>query len=74
MVLVSAIDGHQHNLGSVQISNDGRTDASERLHSYDVQILNKNGRIFRDGRVENWDREGKSPMQLLAAALKAAGY
>ncbi len=61
-------------LGTVKIFNDGSTPADDPLHNYGVEILNSRGVVFRRGTIHAWPRQQKSPMQLLCAALIAAGY
>lgn len=60
-------------LGSIVIVNDG-TGTPDR-GNYDVEQYDKHTkRVVRKGRVENWPRNSKSPVQLLAAAIKALGH
>lgn len=74
MRLDSAIsESRDRPLGSLRISNDGEPTSAAR-HNYDVEVLGVKGQTIRRGRLENWPRDAKSPMQLLAAALDACGY
>lgn len=73
MVLLSAITGGKTSLGSITITNDGT--GSPRNGNYDVAQYDKTGkRVVRRGRVEQWPRNDRSPVQLLAAALKSLGH
>jgi hypothetical protein len=73
MVLVSAVNGNKTSLGSITITNDGT--GGKNSGNYDVVQLDKTGkRTVRKGRVERWPRHYRSPVQLLAAALKSLGY
>lgn len=74
MDLDSALSpSRDRHLGSIDIVNDGQP-ATPRLHNYDVTVRGTRGQVIRRGRIERWDRDGKSPMQLLTAALASAGY
>lgn len=73
MVLLSAVTGAKTSLGSITITNDGT--GNKKLRSYDVKQFDKGGkRVVRKGRVERWPSNDRSPVQLLAAALKALGH
>jgi hypothetical protein len=74
MNLQSALsNSRDRHLGSIRISNDGKPTNMTR-HNYDVEVLGVKGQTIRRGRLENWPRDSKSPMQLLGAALDACGY
>lgn len=74
MYLKSAISEDRDKiLGTVIIANDGEP-TSDTVHNYNVQILSRNGLVFRTGKILGWSRESKSPMQLLTEALRVAGY
>lgn len=63
----------QRPLGEIRIINDGT--GTVRRGNYIVRQLDRTGkRVVREGRVENWSRSAKSPVQLLAAALHALGH
>lgn len=60
-------------LGALAIINDGTGTATRG--NYTVRQFDRTGkRVVREARLENWPRQAKSPVQLLAAALKALGH
>lgn len=56
-------------LAYLEIINDGTGTASRG--NYDVRVFSRAGRLIRSGRVENWPRNVKHPVDLLAAATDA---
>lgn len=60
-------------LGALTITNDGT--GTEERGNYRVRQFDKTAkRIVREAMLTNWPRKAKSPVQLLAAALKALGH
>lgn len=57
-------------LCSIEIVNDGTGTA--KVGNYRWSIAGRDGSVFKQGRLENWRRQDKSPGQLLAAILAAA--
>jgi len=56
-------------LCDVEIINDGT--GTLKRGNYRVVVKSKAGRVMREGRVENWPRKAKHPVDLLAAALES---
>jgi hypothetical protein len=74
MYLKSAIDdSRSRNLGTLHIINDGES-RDPAVGNYIVRQYSVDGRVVREGRVDNWRRKDKSPMQLLGAAMRSIGH
>lgn len=56
-------------LGEVIIANDGT--GTRTRGNYKVKVYGKTGlKVIREGRLENWPRLAKHPVDLVAAALE----
>lgn len=60
-------------LGSIVITNDGTGTLKRR--NYNVKQLAKNtNHVVREAQLRDWPANDRSPVQLLAAALRALGH
>ncbi len=67
--LHSAVTHRVTTLGQINIANDGTGNGTHG--NYDVRLIDKNGRVFKRGRVLRFPRVTRSIWTLLRLALAA---
>jgi len=56
--------------GEIHIRNTG--EGQGNYHTYEAKFLDRNGRVFRKARIENWPRERQSIWKLLERVMDTA--
>lgn len=70
MMLHSAITGGITELVKIKISNDGT--GTQKRGNYRWTITGKRGRKMKEGRLVNWPRLSKTPLELLQRIINTA--
>lgn len=71
ITLHSAIDGHEEELGSLDIWNDGT--GSKTKGNYEYRLLSDHGKIFRSGRITGYPRRLSAPNLVYRVLKRAVG-